>query len=138
MRLVCPPIMLLIKKCPPLLSFVATQNHDDFSQKQLLSIPITRLPATLGRSHDTKDTNFFGLGTRKVLSRSQAVIFWGDRFGGRLVQSGTSDQLVYQPPPTTKGAEKKYDVIRLNKDDPLPEMGYVNAWIVRNVCPMYI
>jgi hypothetical protein len=66
---------------------------------------------------------FFGLGTRKVLSRSQAVIFWGDRFGGRLVQSGTSDQLVYQPPLTTKGAEKKYDVIRLNKDDPLPEMG---------------
>jgi hypothetical protein len=75
----------------------------------------------LGRSHDTKDKNFFGLGTRKVLSRSQAVIFWRDRLGGKIVQTGSSDKLVYQPPP--KGGAK--EVIRLNQNELLPEMGYV-------------
>ena len=87
----------------------------------MLSIPITRLPATLGRSHDTKDKNFFGLGTRKVLSRNQAVIFWRDRLGGRIIQTGTSDKLIYQPP--AKGGVK--EVIRPNPDELLPELGYV-------------
>jgi hypothetical protein len=88
----------------------------------MLSIPITRLPATLGRSHDTKDTHFFGLGTQKVLSRNQAVIFWRDRLGGKIIQTGTtSDKLIYQPPP--KGGVK--EVIRPNPDELLPELGYV-------------
>ena len=77
----------------------------------------------MGRSHDTKDKNFFGLGTRKVLSRSQAMIYYRDRLGGRLVQTGSSDKLIYQPP--TKGGGENKQVIRPNADEPLSEMGYV-------------
>lgn len=56
------------------------------------------MPATLGRSHDSKDKNFFGLGTKKVLSRQQAVIYYRDRTGGRLNQNSGSQKLAYHAP----------------------------------------
>ena len=45
-------------------------------------IPLTKLPAVLGRSHETANPNFFGLGRRKALSRKQCVIYYQDANGG--------------------------------------------------------
>ena len=42
--------------------------------KSRVTIPITRIPATLGRTHDTDDPHFFGLGKIKALSRRQCRI----------------------------------------------------------------
>mmetsp|Transcript_10191 Transcript_10191/g.11645 ORF Transcript_10191/g.11645 Transcript_10191/m.11645 type:complete len:514 (-) Transcript_10191:118-1659(-) len=92
---------------------------EDAEERQVLTIPITRLPATLGRSHDAKDPNFFGLGTRKVLSRQQAMIYYRDKLGGRFVQNPDSGKLKYVEP-----AEKeKKDVIGCRVDE-LPETGF--------------
>ncbi|KAL3931814.1 MAG: hypothetical protein SGBAC_011133 [Bacillariaceae sp.] len=47
-------------------------------------IPLTKLPAILGRSHKTSNPNFFGLGRRKALSRKQCVIYYQDSKGGTV------------------------------------------------------
>uniref|UniRef100_A0A7S4IX46 HMG box domain-containing protein n=1 Tax=Odontella aurita TaxID=265563 RepID=A0A7S4IX46_9STRA len=67
--------------------------------KRNISLPLTRLPAKLGRTHKTDETNFFGLGSAKALSRNHCVIFYRDAVGGRLGQfDGDGDEeLTYQP-----------------------------------------
>lgn len=49
-----------------------------------MTIPLTRLPAVLGRSHSTGDINFFSLGPAKALSRQHCVIDYRDNVGGKL------------------------------------------------------
>ena len=39
-----------------------------------ITVPINRIPATLGRTHITEEKNFFGLGKVKALSRQQCRI----------------------------------------------------------------
>jgi hypothetical protein len=94
----------------------------------LLSIPITRLPAILGRSHETSDPHFFGLGMKKVLSRNQAVLQWRDHKGGQLVptSSSSSNSWVYQPPQTTtatSSSSPSLKIIGIESLEQLPETG---------------
>jgi len=49
-----------------------------------ISIPITSLPATLGRMHKNASDQFFSLGTCKSLSRNHAIITYRDAHGGLL------------------------------------------------------
>ena len=95
------------------------KDPHDASKFKTISVPLTRLPATLGRTHDTKDGNFFGLGERKSLSRQQCRIYYQDARGGKLIQQGSSDTISYQPPPA-----KKQKIIPLHADKPLPADGF--------------
>mmetsp|Transcript_8329 Transcript_8329/g.16945 ORF Transcript_8329/g.16945 Transcript_8329/m.16945 type:complete len:1022 (-) Transcript_8329:990-4055(-) len=54
----------------------------------VVSVPLTRIPATLGRAHDTHSASFFGLGTNKSLSRSHAVVYYRDSAGAGTIQLG--------------------------------------------------
>jgi len=94
---------------------------EDTGTRQVVSIPLTHLPATLGRSHDTKDPKFFGLGTRKVLSRQQVMIYYRDERGGRLIEDENGN-LKYQQP---SKSEKK-DVLRTKDKEgvELPKTGF--------------
>ena len=80
-----------------------------------VTIPLTRLPATLGRSHDTDDPLFFGLGKKKALSRKQCMIYYRDIQGGRVEWDNKEGDLVYVKP---TGEGEKSD-----KDD-LPKRGF--------------
>jgi hypothetical protein len=53
--------------------------------RKRVTIPLTRLPAVLGRSHNTGDVNFFSLGPAKALSRQHCIIDYRDEAGGKLV-----------------------------------------------------
>ena len=56
----------------------------DTNETFTFRVPLTKLPAVLGRSHETEDPNFFGLGRRKALSRKQCVIYYQDHLGGSV------------------------------------------------------
>lgn len=73
----------------------------------------------MGRTHDTSDPNFFGLGPKKSVSREQCRIFYQAAFGGVLEQKGSSDALTYQLPKV-----KPKDVIPAIDDKPLPPNGF--------------
>ena len=56
---------------------------------ELITIPITRLPTTLGKEHNTKDPSFVGLkestdDKAPKLSQSMCTIFYRDAYGGKL------------------------------------------------------
>lgn len=80
------------------------------------NIPLTKLPAVLGRSHETEDPHFFGLGSRKALSRKQCVIYYRDAQGGRVDWDKT--ELVY------KNSKNKGEDKLLTPTDELPENGF--------------
>jgi hypothetical protein len=58
------------------------------SAKKRVTVPINRLPAMLGRTHNTVDKGFFGLGKVKALSREQCRIDYRTptAVGGQLEQ----------------------------------------------------
>ncbi|CAB9520544.1 expressed unknown protein [Seminavis robusta] len=58
--------------------------------RKRVTIPLTRLPAVLGRSHTTGDINFFSLGPAKALSRQHCVIDYRDAVGGKLITPKTA------------------------------------------------
>jgi hypothetical protein len=71
----------------------------DTGTQTRVTIPITRIPATLGRTHDTEDTHFFGLGKKKALSRRQCRIYYRDAKGGRVGQwNEESQEMTYKTP----------------------------------------
>lgn len=59
--------------------FVDPESHQD---KRRVTIPITKLPALLGRSHINDNPNFFGLGEKKALSREHFRIVYQYPQGG--------------------------------------------------------
>lgn len=69
-------------------------NNETYSK---LTIPLTRLPAIFGRSHDTQDPHFFGLGHKKALSRKQCMIYYRDRDGGRVDWNKQTGGLAFKP-----------------------------------------
>lgn len=99
------------------LALLHTQ-HLDPSDCTRITVPITRIPATLGRSHETIDENFFGLGPKKALSREQCRIYYQAPNGGRFVLK--ENKFVYE---AHKG-NKKRQVILLDENEPLPEQGF--------------
>lgn len=95
--------------------------------KSKITLPLTRLPAKLGRTHKTDEKNFFGLGSAKALSRNHCVIFYRDAVGGRLGQFGRDgdEELTYQPRKRDEGNGAE-DIICPGQDDGdgLPEHGF--------------
>ncbi|KAL7539179.1 hypothetical protein ACHAXR_009068 [Thalassiosira sp. AJA248-18] len=63
---------------------------DSDDSNEVISIPITRLPVTLGKEHETRDPSFVGLKessddtTTSKLSQSMCCIFYRDAHGGKL------------------------------------------------------
>eukprot|EP00980_Cylindrotheca_fusiformis_P022383 scaffold9264_cov123-Cylindrotheca_fusiformis.AAC.4 len=84
------------------------------------NVPLTKLPAVLGRSHETEDPHFFGLGSRKALSRKQCVIYYRDAEGGRV--EWDKNELVYKPPNASKNSSSNSQL--LTPADKLPENGF--------------
>jgi len=70
----------------------------DTGEKSRITIPVTRFPATLGRSHVNSDDHFFGLGKKKALSRQQCKICYRDVQGGKVEFDATKGELVYKEP----------------------------------------
>jgi len=63
-----------------------TGKYEDTKQSSLtkLSVPLTTLPAILGRTQTTTNKHVFDLGNCKQLSRKHAVIFYCDANGTRI------------------------------------------------------
>jgi hypothetical protein len=79
----------------------SSSSSSNARQKQPILVPITRLPALLGRTHQTTDINFFGLGKNiKAVSRVQFCIDYRIPTGtiGQVYNAadGTS-KFTYQP-----------------------------------------
>eukprot|EP00978_Attheya_sp_CCMP212_P021793 scaffold64079_cov54-Attheya_sp.AAC.1 len=99
---------LLFKECSVLtIESLPTDASGDSEQKEV-KIPLTRLPATIGRTHKSKDKSFVGLGEARVLSRNHFAIYYRDASGGRIGQYSKEDtsnssendshnELVYKP-----------------------------------------
>jgi hypothetical protein len=95
---------------------------EDPENRQVVSLPLTRLPATLGRSHDTKDKHFFGLGGKKVLSRQQCRIDYRDDRGGKVAMTNqNTEKMSYVSPPPTA---KQVKIIRQDQEEELPKKGF--------------
>jgi hypothetical protein len=94
------------------------QDPKDDSPPERLSVPVTRLPATLGRTHATSEPNFLGLGKAKAISRQQCRIDY-------RVVSGTLGQLQAKPNEFTYQPNKlvKDDFVNPN-DEELDEQGF--------------
>lgn len=97
-----------------------------------LSVHITRLPAILGRRQTANNSHIFDLGNCKRLSRKHAVIFYCDRYGGRIGKQKfydsdsngdknhkIDDEWCYQ----SRKSETKFDLIR-NHTMKLPNQGF--------------
>lgn len=101
--------------------------------RTLVNVPITILPAILGRTQKTTDKHVFDLGYCKALSRKHAVIFYTDSFGGKLGQykeeevegvknHKVDDDWMYIPPHQKK-VLKTENIIRPSGVD-LPQSGF--------------
>lgn len=66
--------------------------------KSRITVPITKLPATIGRSHDKDkdDPHFFGLGSKKALSRKHCRISYRDAQGGKVEWDTAKKALSYK------------------------------------------
>jgi hypothetical protein len=82
-----------------------------------ITIPITRIPAIFGRSHDDSDEDFFGLGSRKALSRKQCAIYYRDAQGGKLEWDKQNNELVYNEKGAIQAKLK-------TETENLPEQGF--------------
>lgn len=85
-----------------------------------VTIPLTRFPATLGRSHDTSDPHFFGLGKKKALSRKQCKIYYRDAQGGKVQWDPKLKGMSYQNPDGTLDSAK----LLHTKAEDLPQGGF--------------
>ena len=104
------------------------------SKKTIVHVPITALPAILGRTQKTSDQHIFDLGNCKALSRKHAVIFYSDCFGGKLGKYSDKNKAdgetihkvdegwFHKQPPLEK-MKKKFNIIRPKGVD-LPQTGF--------------
>ena len=60
-------------------------------EAKLIKVPITTLPAILGRTQKTNNEHIFDLGNVKALSRKHVVIFYSDGYGGKLNKKSSKD-----------------------------------------------
>jgi pSer/pThr/pTyr-binding forkhead associated (FHA) protein len=68
-------------------------------RRRRLTVPITRLPATLGRRHETTDPHFYSLGSAKAVSREHARIDYRFPPDGAYLKSnvGVGFRLLQRP-----------------------------------------
>jgi len=88
----------------------------DTAKKTRFTLPINRLPATLGRTHHTEESNFFGLGKVKALSRQQCSIEYRTSTG-TLLQENKSDNFTHKE-------EKLKEEILNPANDQMPDSGF--------------
>lgn len=100
------------------------QQDPDSGKKERVTVPITRLPAVLGRSHDTKDSNFFGLGTKKAVSRNHFTIFYRDIQGGCVEWDESKSKLQYHDKNRVETAKKKLKLTKERMEADLPSHGF--------------
>ena len=114
------------------------EDPQDPTTKTRVTIPITRLPAVLGRTHDTDDPHFFGLGKKKALSRKQCLIEYrvpsfqsdgGDdsKKDGRVEWDEKQQKLVYKETTENENSKKDDNGNDDSQDidiDELPSEGY--------------
>jgi hypothetical protein len=92
-------------------------------RKSRITIPIARLPATIGRAHDkdADDPHFFGLGSKKALSRKHCRISYRDAPGGMVEWDTSKQELSYKEP----SGDGKEGLATLNvEDSKLPSKGF--------------
>lgn len=92
-------------------------------EKTRVTIPITTLPATLGRSNDENDgddPHFFGLGKKKALSRKQCRISYRDAEGGHVERDGATGELIFRE----KSALGNQGKLPTEGDEDLPPRGF--------------
>ena len=83
------PCFCLLDGIIDLTPTTSSNNKDESTtEKQIerLSVPITHLPAVLGRAHQTNDENFIPLGTFTTISRQHCKIEYWCNSTGRLEQ----------------------------------------------------
>ena len=120
----------------PAFALLTGQYEDTKDGQKMVNVPITVLPAILGRTQNTTDEHIFDLGNCKALSRKHAVIFYSDCYGGKLgkyssekndnnsgVVHRVDDEWTYKPPSSSDQVIKKEDIIRPEGVD-LPEKGF--------------
>ena len=92
---------------------------------EMISLPLTKIPAAIGRSHDTNDPHFFGLGNKKALSRQQAIIYFRDAFGGKIVEDpDNAEKLVYLKPDSRTKEMAPKPVLKVDRSKDLPTEGF--------------
>jgi hypothetical protein len=102
------------------------QQDPESGKMERVTVPITRLPAILGRSHDTNDPNFFGLGAKKALSRNHFKIFYRDHEGSGVVEwDDTKSKLQYKDTTSkTDTIQKKMKLLTGQTENDLPSHGF--------------
>jgi hypothetical protein len=101
------------------------QQDPDSGKMERVTVPITRLPAIFGRSHDTNDPNFIGLGAKKALSRNHFKIFYRDIEGGTLEWDDTKSKLQYKDDNNTDTTiHKKVKLFNDQTENDLPSHGF--------------
>lgn len=69
-----------------------TGRYEDMKTSSVseINIPVTTLPAILGRTHPSSDSNTYDLGNCKQLSRKHAVIYYCDKHGNKVESLSSS------------------------------------------------
>jgi hypothetical protein len=106
--------------------------HEDpqSGERERVTIAINRLPAILGRSHDTNDKHFYGLGKKKALSRKHCTIYYRDVQGGRVEWNEQKSQLQYHQPSAAAKDTSKENLKCKQGIDHLPSKGF---FVVENL-----
>ncbi|KAL3909087.1 MAG: hypothetical protein SGILL_008229, partial [Bacillariaceae sp.] len=91
-------------------------EEPETAQKDRVTVPITKLPATFGRTHETNDVHFFGLGPKKAISRNHFKIYYRDKLGFCVEWDSKTSKLEYN--------EKKKCESGLVDDCQLNERGF--------------
>jgi FHA domain len=94
-------------------------DPEDQAEKARVTIPITKIPATLGRTHENNDPNFFGLGEKKALSRTHFRISYRDSQGGTAEFDHRQGKLAYYAPKQSSNSRPE----RIVGGEDFPERG---------------
>lgn len=110
--------------CYCLLDGFLEDPEDAGAEKSRITIPITKLPATIGRSHDkdSDDPHFFGLGSKKALSRKHCRISYRDALGGKVEWDTKTKGLSYKEP--SGDGKEGHAVLNVEDTNKLPSRGF--------------
>ena len=90
----------------------------DDGKRERITCAVKTLPVVFGRSHETTDSHFVGLGKKKAISRKHFTIYYRDEEGGTAEWDDSTSKLKYVP---AKDFDKANDKI---KSKELPSRGF--------------
>jgi hypothetical protein len=94
------------------------EDPEDPGKRERITVPVKTLPTVFGRSHDTNDPHFVGLGKKKALSRKHFSIYYRDQEGGTAEWDDSVSKLKYVQ---NSNADKSNDKIKTKE---LPPRGF--------------